>query len=34
MPADIGGNIYVHLADRTNTASIESTLRDFLEKRL
>lgn len=34
MPADLGGNIYVHLADRKNTAAIESTLRDFFERRL
>jgi hypothetical protein len=34
MPADIGGSIYLHLADRTKTSTIESALRDFLEQRL
>jgi predicted nucleotide-binding protein len=32
MPADLGGNIYVHLSDRDRTASIEGALRD--ERRL
>ena len=34
MPADVGGNIYLHLADRHNTASVETHLRTFLEKKL
>jgi hypothetical protein len=34
MPADLGGNIYVHLPDKNNTAVIEGALRDFLERRL
>jgi hypothetical protein len=34
MPADIGGNIYLPLADRCNIASIETQLRTFIEKRL
>jgi hypothetical protein len=34
MPADLGGNIYIHLPDKDNTASVEGQLRDFLERRL
>ncbi len=34
MPADLGGNIYVHLSDKNSTASIEGALRDFLDRRL
>lgn len=31
MPADLGGNIYVNLSDRTNIKPLESRLRRFLE---
>jgi hypothetical protein len=34
MPADIGGNIYVHLPNQSSTSSIEQAVRDFLERRL
>src|SRR5262245_13801003 len=34
MPADVGGTIYLSLTDRRNTASIETQLRTFIEKRL
>jgi predicted nucleotide-binding protein len=34
MPADLGGNIYIHLSNKDNTASIEGQLKDFLERRL
>lgn len=34
MPADIGGNIYLHLKDRNDTSTIESGLRKFIETRL
>lgn len=30
MPADIGGNIYLSLQDRSNTKTIETALRNFL----
>lgn len=34
MPADLGGNIYLHLPDRNDTSKIETRLRNFLEKKL
>lgn len=34
MPADIGGNIYIHLPKQDDTSSVEQTIRDFLERRL
>jgi hypothetical protein len=34
MPADIGGNIYLPLADRRDISSIETQLRSFIEKRI
>jgi hypothetical protein len=34
MPADVGGNIYLTLADRHNISSIETQLRSFIEKRV
>lgn len=34
MPADLGGNIYLPLANRHDIAPIESAIRDFVEKRL
>lgn len=34
MPADIGGGIYLSLADRRNTSAIETQLRKFIETRL
>jgi len=34
MPADLGGNIYVHLADKTDISPIEGAIRDFIERRL
>jgi hypothetical protein len=34
MPADVGGNIYLPLADRKNVSSIETQLRAFVEKRI
>lgn len=34
MPADVGGNIYLPLADRNDISSIETQLRSFVEKRL
>lgn len=34
MPADIGGNIYLHLSNRSDTERIETALRQFLERRL
>lgn len=34
MPADLGGNIYVHLADKNDTSKIEGAIRDFVDRRL
>lgn len=34
MPADLGGDIYLHLEDKNNTSAIETRLRDFVESRL
>jgi predicted nucleotide-binding protein len=34
MPADVGGNIYLPLADRKDISSIETQLRSFVQKRL
>ena len=34
IPADVGGNIYVPLKERNDISSIETSLRNFLEKRL
>jgi hypothetical protein len=34
MPADIGGNIYLPLANRNDIAAIETQLRSFIEKRV
>jgi predicted nucleotide-binding protein len=34
MPADLGGSIYVSLADRNDISSIESAVRDFAEQRI
>jgi hypothetical protein len=34
MPADLGGDIYVLLPEKRDTAKIESAVRDFLERRL
>jgi hypothetical protein len=34
MPADLGGNIYLPLAVRDDIRPIESTIRDFVERRL
>lgn len=34
MPTDIGGNIYLPLANRHDIASIETQLRSFIEKRV
>ncbi len=34
MPADLGGNIYLPLPDRKDTARIETRLRQFLERQL
>jgi predicted nucleotide-binding protein len=34
MPADLGGNIYLTLPDKDDTRSIESGIRDFVERRL
>lgn len=34
MPADLGGNIYLSLADRNDISPIESAIREFVEKRL
>ncbi len=34
MPADLGGNIYLTLADRNDVRPIESAIRDFVERRL
>jgi hypothetical protein len=34
MPADLGGNIYVHLSKTADVASIEGRLRDFLTNNL
>ena len=34
MPADLGGNIYLTLPDKEDTRSIESGIRDFVERRL
>lgn len=34
MPADIGGNIYLHLSDRNDISTIESGLRRFIDTRL
>jgi hypothetical protein len=34
MPADIGGNIYLYLPDRNDTARIETQLQEFLKRRL
>jgi hypothetical protein len=34
LPADLGGNIYLSLKDRNDISPIESSIRDFIEKRL
>lgn len=34
MPADLGGNIYLSLADRNDIRPVESAIRDFVERRL
>ena len=34
MPADVGGNIYLPLANRRDISSIETQLRSFVEKRV
>lgn len=34
MPADLGGNIYLTLTDRSDVRPIESAIRDFVERRL
>jgi hypothetical protein len=34
MPADLGGSIYLPLADRNDIRPIESALRDFVDRRL
>jgi len=34
MPADLGGDIYLHLEDKNNISTIETKLRDFIENRL
>jgi hypothetical protein len=34
MPADVGGNIYLPLANRKDISSIETQLRSFVEKRV
>jgi hypothetical protein len=34
MPADLGGNIYLSLADRADIRPIEQAIRDFVERRL
>ena len=34
MPADLGGNMYVTLAQRDDIRPIESAIRDFVERRL
>lgn len=34
MPADLGGNIYLSLTDRNDIRPIETSIRDFIEKRL
>jgi hypothetical protein len=34
MPADVGGNIYLPLANRRDISTIESQLRSFVEKRV
>lgn len=34
MPADVGGNIYLPLANRRDISSIETQLRSFIEKRV
>ena len=34
MPADVGGAIYVHLANDAGVASIKGRLKDFLTKNL
>lgn len=34
MPADLGGNIYLTLADKHDTRPIESAMRDFVDRRL
>ena len=34
MPADLGGNIYLTLTDRNDIRPIESSIRDFVERRL
>jgi predicted nucleotide-binding protein len=34
MPADLGGNIYLSLPDRNDTRLIESSIRDFVNRRL
>jgi hypothetical protein len=34
MPADLGGDIYLSLVDRNNTAMIEESIRRFVENRL
>jgi len=34
MPADLGGNIFLELADKSDIRPIESAIRDFVERRL
>jgi predicted nucleotide-binding protein len=34
MPADLGGNIYLNLQNRDDISPIESSIRDFVERRL
>ena len=34
MPADLGGNIFLELADKNDIRPIESAIRDFVERRL
>ena len=34
LPADLGGDIYLHLQNRNETATIETRLRKFIEDRL
>lgn len=34
VPADLGGDIYLHLQNRRETSTIEARLRQFIEKRL
>jgi predicted nucleotide-binding protein len=34
MPADLGGNIYLSLANRDDIRPIEQAIRDFVDRRL